>query len=309
MAACLSERGSPIVAVGSERPGAAQNFAADHGVETALESHAAVAEHPDVDVVYVATTNDLHLTNVLTCLEHGKPVLCEKPIALNGTQTREMFDTAARAGVFVMEAMWMRFQPFLAVVDGLVAEREIGDLIHIGATLGFRAPLDAGRRWVSSELGGGSILDLGVYPMTLIHHLVGSPVSFHAGTVLGPTGVDVEASVISRHGSDATASWTSTFRADTANEAVLSGREGRIRIAAPFHHSPRLNLERDGRVVATHDTSYEGHGFEFEVAEVERCVAGGLVESPIRPHKDTLAVMDWMDAVRARCGISYPAEG
>ena len=308
MVACLRDRGSPITAVGSSRPGAVAAFAEAYGIPHALGSHEAVAAHPDVDVVYVATTNDRHLENVLACVEHRTPALCEKPIALNGAETQQMFSAAEAAGVFVMEAMWMRFQPFVAEVDRLIDDGAIGPVRTITATLGFPAPVDDARRWLNRDLGGGTILDLGVYPMTLIHHLVGSPESFQAEAIIGPTGVDVETSVTSRHRADAAASWVSTFRSDTANEAIVSGPEGRLRITSPFHHSPLLVLERAGDVVEQFEVGTTTHGFEPEVAETERCIGEGLVESPLRPHGDTVAVMDWMDAIRARIGVTYPPD-
>jgi predicted dehydrogenase len=306
MVACLRERGSPIVVVGSARPGAAAEFAEAHDIPHAVGSHDEVAAHPEVDAVYVATTNDRHLANVLACVEHGTAALCEKPITLNAVQAREMFAAAERAGVFVMEAMWMRFQPFLATVDRLIDDGAIGDVRTITATLGFPAPNEMDRRWLSRPLGGGTILDLGVYPMSLIHHLAGSPTSFEADAVIGPTGVDVETAVISRHGGGVIASWVSTFRSHTANEAIVAGGEGRIRITAPFQHSSLVILERGGEVVDRLETDLGRHGFEPQVAETERCIDDGLVESPLRPHADTLAVMEWMDEIRGRVGVTFP---
>ena len=121
-------------------------------------------------------------------------------------------------------------------------------------------------------------------------------------------GVDVDIRVISHHAGNAGASVGATFLADAANEAVIGGRTGRLRIHAPFHHSPVITVERFGEVVATHDTSFTGHGFRFEVAEMERCVAAGLTESALRPAADTIAVMEWMDAIRARIGVVFPEE-
>ena len=170
------------------------------------------------------------------------------------------------------------------------------------------APQDADRRWVSRELGGGSLLDLGIYPLSLIQHLLGPPTSFEAQAWIGPTGVDLETTVVSHHPAGTSAAATSSFVTDLANEAVVSGTEGRIRLHAPFHHTHRLTVERGSKVVESFDTTYEGHGFRFEVAETERCVAAGLTQSPLRPHEATLAVMEWMDAIRARCGITYAAD-
>jgi len=308
MAGVLESVGSPVMAVGSGRPGAPELFAQQWSVPRAVHSHRAVAEIDEIDIVYVATTNDRHLRNVLDCVDLGKPALCEKPMAFNARQAAEMLRGARDAEVFVMEALWMCFQPFLAKVDDLIADGAIGEIRHVQAGLFFPARRDASRRWMSLDLGGGSLLDLGVYSLSLVRHLLGPPTSFEANAHVGPTGVDLDTRVLSHHVGDASASVTSAFTATTTNEAVVSGTEAQIVIHAPFHHSPLVTLERRGEVVASYDTSIEGHGFQFEIAEAERCVKGTLTESPMRLHADTLGVLEWMDAIRARCGIEFPAD-
>jgi predicted dehydrogenase len=204
--------------------------------------------------------------------------------------------------------MWMRFLPFVATLDELIADGAIGPVSHVAANLSFPATLDGDRRWVNRELGGGALLDLGIYPLSLIHHLLGPPEGFAAVADIGSTGVDVLTEVISTHGGGASAAAMCSFTADTTCEAVVSGPEGRIRLHRQFHHARRLTLERGGEEVAAYDTDFAGHGFRFEVAELERCVAAGLTESPLRPHADTLAVMEWLDAIRAECGIRYDVD-
>jgi predicted dehydrogenase len=308
MTGVLRSAESRVVAVGSGRADAAASFAAEHDIPTPVDSHRAVADLDDVDIVYVATTSNLHHQNVLDCIAAGKAVLCEKPVALNARDAAHMLEMARNAGVFVMEAMWMRFLPFISKLDALIAAGTIGDVTSVQADFMYMAPPDPTRRWWNRELGGGSLLDLGIYPLTLAHHLLGPPEELAAMARLSDTGVDIDTRVISHHAGRAAAALSSGFTADTANEATVAGTEGRIRVHAPFHHSPRLSVERRDEVVATHDTAYEGHGFRFEVAETERSVAAGLIESPIRPHADTLAVMEWMDAIRARCGVAYDAD-
>lgn len=308
MTETLHSVGSEVVAVGSARPGAPERFAAQWGIPLAVGSHRAVAEVVDVDIVYVATTNNLHHRNVLDCVEFAKPVLCEKPIALNARQAGEMLRAARDAGAFVMEAMWMRFMPFLEQVDELIKGGSIGDLVHVHATHSYPASTDALRRWVGLELGGGSLLDLGIYPISFVHHLLGPPTDFEANAHVGPTGVDLETRVMSRHGNGTTASMMSSFSAELPNEAIVSGSEALLRIHAPFYHSPLVTVERRGDVVASFDTGYVGNGFRFEVAEAERCVIEGLTESPVRAHADTLAVMEWLDVIRDRCGVRFLAD-
>lgn len=308
MAQVLAAVDSPVIAVGSARPGAAERFAQRSSIPRAVHSHRQVAEIEDVDVVYVATTNDRHLQNVLDCVELGKPALCEKPITINARQARQMLGAAREANVFVMEALWMRFQPFLPKVDELIAQGAIGEVRHVQAGFSIPPPQDESRRWLNRDLGGGSLLDLGIYPLSLVHYLLGPPATFQANAHIGPTGVDLDARVISQHAGGATASVAAGFTADIPIEAVVSGTEARIRIHSPFHHSPLVTLEHRGEVIASYDVSHNGHGFEYEIAEVERCLAANLTQSPLRTHADTLAVLEWLDAIRQQCGVEYPQD-
>lgn len=305
MAGTLRSVGAPIVAVGSRNDDAARTFAARWGIADTFDSHDAVAHHPSVDVVYVATTNDRHLPSVMACVEAGVPVLCEKPVALDLGQATTMLTAASTAGVFVMEAMWMRFLPHIELLDRLLAEGTIGDLNVIDANLSVFVPQDRGRRWLDRDLGGGSLLDLGVYPMSLVHHVVGPPVETRASARLADTGVDVAVSITSVHAGGTLGSIVCAFDSDTTDTAVLSGTEGRIVLHPRMHEAKRVTLERRGEVVEEFDTGFEGHGFRFEVAHVTECVRAGLVESPLRRHLDTLEVMAWMDDVRGTIGVEY----
>ena len=305
MVDALHAIGTPVVAVGSASPERSISFAAERGVERAVDTHAAVAELDCVDIVYIGTTNELHHRNALDAIAGGKHVLCEKPLALNASQAREMFSAAAGAGVLLMEAMWMRFCPFIDTLDELIGSGVIGEVTDVEAMFGFVAP--AGGRWTDRNRGGGALLDLGVYPLSLTHHLLGSPTAFEAIARV-EDGVDVDTRVVSHHAGGSVGYQGATLLADAANEAVVAGPDGRLRIHAPFHHTSTITLERGAEVLETYDTSFKGHGFQFEVAEMQRCVANGVTESPIRSAADTLAVMEWMDAIRARVGVVFPQE-
>jgi len=305
MVGTLRSVGSPVVAVGSGTPTRASAFAAKHDIARAVDSHGAVAGLGDVDIVYVGTTNDLHHANVLDAVAGGKHVLCEKSMALNAEQARGMFAAAADAKVLLMEAMWMRFCPFIETLDELIAGGAIGEVTDVEATFGFVAPV--GGRWTDRNRGGGALLDLGVYPLSLVHHLLGAPSAFET-IALVEEGVDLDTRVVSHHRGGSVAYAGATLLADAANEAVIGGPAGRLRIHAPFHHSSTITLERGAEIVETYDAGFTGHGFRFEVAEMERCVAAGSTQSGKRPPEDTLAVMEWMDAVRDRVGVQFPQE-
>jgi predicted dehydrogenase len=296
-----------VAVVGSRTIESAEAFAADRGIGTAVGSHDDVAAHPDVDAVYVASTNDLHRHNALTSIAAGRAVLCEKPLAFNAAQAGEMIAAARDAGVLFMEAMWMRFQPSLARVDELVASGAIGRSTHLECVFGFAATEDEQRRWFSNAMGGGSLLDLGIYPLTLAHHLLGQPTHYVAQAD-SVHDIDRATAVSSLHAGGAVGLLSSTLAADPSNEATLSGTEGRLRLHAPFHHAHRVTLERDEDVVATHDFPHDGTGYEFELEHFRRCLSDGLTESPVQTHADSLAIMTWMDGIRRQTGIVYPGE-
>lgn len=303
----IREAGGEVAAVASRSGETAQRFAGEHGVESWYGSYRELAEESGVDVVYVSSTNQRHRADTIMCLEAGRAVLCEKPVALNAPEAAEMANTASARGAFLMEAMWMTFQPSVLTLERLLAEGVIGPVHHLQVDFGFPADLDPRGRFASPELGGGALLDVGVYPLTLAHSLLGRPDRFETAAVLGPTGVDLQVGVISVHG-DVVASMSASLLADTALEAVVSGPEGRLRLHAPFHHSPRVTLHRGELMLEAWDRPVTGSPYRFEVEEVHRCLDAGVVESDRRPLTDTLEVMRWMDEIRERIGVTYPGE-
>ncbi|MBU1226689.1 MAG: Gfo/Idh/MocA family oxidoreductase [Actinobacteria bacterium] len=302
----IREAGGEVAAVGSRAEGTAAAFADHHRIPLRFGTYQALAGL-GLDAVYVATTNDRHLSAALPVLREGVAVLCEKPLALDAAQAAAMADAARSSGAFLMEAMWMVFQPAFETLERLIAEGTIGTVHHIRADFGFPADLDPAGRLADPALGGGALLDIGIYPLTLAHALVGPPDRFEAVAVIGPTGVDLQVGVASVHG-DVLADLSASFLADASLEAVVSGSGGRLRLHAEFHHSPRITLHRRGEQAGAWDTSYPGSGYRFEVDEVHRCLAAGRLESQRRPLADTLEVMQWMDAIRARIGVVYPGE-
>jgi predicted dehydrogenase len=300
--------GGEVVAVGSRAEATARQFAEAHGIPRWYDSYAGVMADPEVDVVYVATTNDLHHANTLDALAAGKHVLCEKPLALNSGQAIEMVNTARHSGLFLMEAMWMRFQPYFYKLEELVSEGRLGSIRWIQADFGFPARYDPAGRLFNPVLGGGSLLDLGVYPLTFAYSFLGEPVDVDATATLHERGVDEQVAMTLRHAGGAVSSLSCSIVADTSTEATVAGTRGRVRVHSPFHHSPMLSLQQAGSTVEVFDTSYEGNGLRFEAEEVHRCLQAGLLESPRVPHHDTLTVMRIMDEVRGRIGVVYPNE-
>jgi len=305
MVASTREAGGEVAAVASRSDGTAARFADQHGIPRRYGSTAALAG-AGLDAVYVASTNQAHLDDARLLLEAGVAVLCEKPLALNAAQGAAMAEAARASGAFLMEAMWMVFQPAFETLERLVAEGVIGPIHHVRADFGFPADLDPAGRLADPMLGGGALLDIGVYPLSLAHALLGPPTRLGTVAVIGPTGVDVQVGISSVHG-DALTDLSASFLADTSMEALVAGPEGRLRLHAPFHHSPQVSLHRRGAEVRVWDTS-AGAGYVPQVREVHRCVTRGMQESDRRSLADTLEVLQWMDAIRRQIGVRYPGE-
>jgi len=307
-AALVGTEGAELAAVGSRSAATAEAFAAAHGVEVAHDSYEGVFSDSRVDIVYVATPHALHRPNALAALAGGKAVLCEKPFAINGREAREMVAAARRAGLFLMEAMWTRFLPLVARLQEMLAGGAIGEPRLLSADFGFRADTDRRGIHFDPALGGGSLLDVGVYPVALSHLLWGSPERVEATATMGPTGVDEQCAMSLRWGNGAVASLSSSFLVDSPLGADISGTAGRVRIHRPWWRPDALTLTApDGRETRV-EAAFLGNGYVHEALEAQRCFRAGLLESPIMPLADSVATVDTLDAIRAAIGLRYPMD-
>lgn len=309
IAAALTEaitaEGGAVVAVSSASTERAAAFAAEHGIARHYGQHHELTADPDVEVAYVATTNDRHHLDVRACIEAGLPVLAEKPFALDLPLTRELLELAHERDVFVMEAMWMKLQPGFIDLQRRIAAGEIGPPRLVQADFGITANAESDRRWFSRELGGGALLDVGIYPLTLVIAVLGPPTKIVAVGELAATGVDAQVTVAMQHDTGLS-SWSCSFVADTGVEATVAGPHGSLRLRSEMHNSPGVSRRSGSDTLEFGEV--EGHdlGLRWEVREVERCLDEGLVESSIIPHAATLEVMAALDEVRRQVGISYP---
>ncbi|MDT5036523.1 MAG: hypothetical protein QOE03_1708 [Micromonosporaceae bacterium] len=294
-----------VAAVGSRSQEAADRFAATHGIPRAYGSWQALADDADVDVIYVATPHSAHHRAALTCLRAGRAVLCEKPLTLDHAQAEELVRMARTAGVFLMEAMWMRCFPAIRAIRALVDQGAIGDVTSVHADFGLSAPLDATHRLRAPGLGGGALLDLGVYPVAFAHLMLGVPADIRAWAGLTPEGVDENTGLTFGYASGAVASLTCSLVGETPNTATVTGTRGRIELPPAFYRPARYTLVRDGAAPQLFECPFDGFGYHFEAAEVHRCLRAGLPESPLVPLADTLAVLATLDAVRAQIGVTY----
>lgn len=303
----IREEGGEVTAVSSASRERADRFASEHGIPRAHGHHHALAEDPDVDVVYVATTNDRHHGDALACIAAGRPVLLEKPFCLDLPQAREVVDRARTDGVFVMEAMWMRFQPAFLEVERRIADGQIGQPQLVQADLGFHAESDPTGRLFTARLGGGSLLDVGVYPLTLAISLLGVPTTASAVARLNDEGVDTQVSAAMQH-DHGTSTWSCSLVTDSGMEATVGGTEGSLRLEAPFHLGPRITRRHHGAVVEEFTVPEAELMYRFEVREVHRCLDQGTTESRRMPLDLTLTVMGCMDDLRHQIGVAYPHE-
>jgi len=300
--------GAELVAVGSRDAGRAAQFAADFNIPNVHGSYQALAEDPQVDAVYIGTPHAFHEDHTVLCLDHGKHVLCEKPLAINATQARRMADAARSHDLLLMEAMWTRFLPAIVAVRALLAEGAIGRPRMMAAEFGFAAPYDPDSRLFNPHLGGGALLDLGIYPLSLASMLFGAPVEISSYANLSPTGVDQEAAVQMRHSQGELAQFTVAFTLEARNEAVIWGREGSIRLHAPFWGCERITLRDRAGTEDTRAYPHGGEGFTHEAVAFMDLIRAGDLDSPVMPLAETLAIHGTMDAIRAQWGLKYPME-
>ncbi|ROS76612.1 Gfo/Idh/MocA family protein [Cellulomonas sp. PhB143] len=299
---------SSVVAVGSRDADKAQAFADEHAPGArAHGSYEDLVADPEVDVVYVASPHSHHHEHALLAVRAGKHVLVEKAFTRNEAEAREVLDAAREAGVFVMEAMWTRFLPHVAAIRAAIARGEIGDVVNVSAAHGQAFPLDPGHRLYAPELAGGALLDLGVYPIAFAHDLLGAPDAVTAVGALTETGVDGQVSIVLSHGPRAQSTLQTSLWAVGENGAVVTGSRGRIEVDGWFYTPTGFRVVRDDGVSWTYE-GFAGEGKEYEAAEVARCVAAGLTESPRMTWDDTLAIIRTMDEVRRQVGVAYPGE-
>ncbi|MET9619467.1 Gfo/Idh/MocA family oxidoreductase [Streptomyces sp. NPDC006464] len=309
----LGMEDAEVVAVASRTEASAKSFADRFGIPRAYGDWAALAADPEVDVVYVATPHHAHRAAAGLALEAGKAVLCEKAFTIDAVEAEELVALARDRGLFLMEAMWMYCNPLIRRVAALVADGAIGEVRTVQADFGLEGPFAADHRLRDPAVGGGALLDLGVYPVSFAQLLLGEPDSVQAHALLSPEGVDLNTAVLlGWSDSGASALLSCSIAADTPMTASVTGSRGRIDFPRGFFHPERFTLHRTGHEPEDHviagDGTAERYTFRHEAAEVMRCLRAGETESPLVPLDGSLAVMRTLDAVRDRIGVRYPAE-
>ena len=297
-----------LVAVGSRTAESAEAFGERFSVPRRHDSYVALASDPDVDAIYVATPHPLHHDNTIMCLEAGKAVLCEKPFAINAGQAQAMVATARARGVFLMEAMWTRFLPHIVRLRELLAANTIGEVRMLQVDFGFRTSFNPQGRLFDPALGGGALLDVGIYPVSLASMILGAPERVTGMAQLGETGVDEQSAMIFGYAGGQLALLSQAIRTNSPHEALLLGTSGKIRMHSSWWKATTITLSVDGRPDELIDLPGVGNGYNYEAAEVGRCLHAGRTESDVMPLDETLAIMRTLDEVRAQWGLRYPGE-
>ncbi|HEX6226047.1 MAG TPA: Gfo/Idh/MocA family oxidoreductase [Chryseolinea sp.] len=299
-----------LMAVGSRDHQKAIEFAARHNSKLAFGTYEELVSCPEVDVVYVATPHGLHREHAMLCIQHKKAVLCEKAFALNSFDAAAMIEAAKKNKVFIMEAFWTKFIPQYEKVESLIQSGAIGQIKFIQADFGFKASTPPAPRLYEPHLGGGALLDIGIYPVFLAISLLGRPGEVFATMKPFSTGVDQQIAIALKFETGALASLSATFEAATPVEATISGDDGCIRMTNRFHN-PTGNVALTRNLLPVEIGSIhreQGHGYQFEARHVGDCLRKQLLESPVMRHSDTLLLMETLDRIRAVCGIRYPAD-
>lgn len=305
--------GARLGAIASRDTEKSRNFAATHNAPHIYDNYAALAADPAIQAIYIATPHGFHAEHALLCLRQGKAVLCEKPMALFAREVQGMIDASRENNAFLMEAMWTRFIPLMGAVMDLVDSGQIGALRYIRADFGFLSAFDPAGRLYNLRLGGGSLLDIGIYPLFLCLQLLGEPEGITAVGRLSPTGSDETCHAILQYseGADASAATaviSSTLVCQTSLTAEIAGTEGMIRIPTSWYKNDRFEWNRTGEPVVTVQLEPMVNGFEYQIAEVMRCMEQGLIESPSLPHAFSLMMCRTMDTIRAQIGVKYANE-
>jgi predicted dehydrogenase len=297
-----------LLAVASRNPRTAEEFARAFNVPRRYSPYEAMLQDPDVDVVYVATPHSFHKENTIMCLEAGKPVLCEKPFTINAQEAEEVIAVARQRGLFLMEAMWTRFLPMMVKIREMLEQGSIGEVQMLIADFGERVQFDPKSRLFDPHLGGGALLDLGVYPISLASMIFGPPARVTSLAQLGETQVDEQEGMVFHYDGGQMAVLYASVRVRTPQEAIIVGTNGRIRVHAPWWAPNQFTISTP-KTDTDMIVPFAGNGYNYEAKEVMACLRAGKTESPIMSLDETLSIMRTMDELRAQWGMRYPQEG
>jgi predicted dehydrogenase len=298
--------GAEIYAVAS-RSGA-EKFVHDFEIPVVYGSYEALVQDPKVDGIYIATPHNFHFENAQMCLQAGKAVLCEKPLTVNARQAQSLIQLSHENRVFLMEALWTRYLPLYTEVRKLLDEEVIGEVVAMQSTFCFKSIKDEKERWLNPDLAGGTLLDLGIYPISVSQWVMGgNPVEVQSQAVLDSTGVDIVLAANLQYSTGAVSQFTTSFIHKARNDFTIYGTRGKIILDEPFWGGTKGVVSAGPRHLDL-EKPFRSHGFEYEIEEAVRCIREGRLESPSMTHADSLANIQLMDTIREQVGVKYPFE-
>jgi len=297
-----------LYGVASRNETRAQEFAAKFDGKNIYTSYETMVNDPNIDGVYIATPHRFHYEQTMLCLDAGKPVLCEKPLTVNAVETQALIEKAKINKVFLMEALWTRYLPIYDQIREWLDSTVIGDVKFLISTFGFALPSDPEDRWLNPELAGGTLLDMGVYPIAISQWVTGmEPKTVSSQAIIGETGVDLLTSATFQYENGIVSQFSSNFITQNLNDFTIYGTKGSIRIHPFFWDCTKATLTTSGQEL-TIEKPFRATGFEYQAEEAMHCIREGLLESPKMTHADTLANMKLMDSIRENIGLKYPFE-
>ena len=304
--------GATLTACGSRSKNTADEFANKFSIPNSHDSYTALVNDKDVDVIYVASPHGLHYEHVLLCLQNKKAVLCEKAFAINSRQANEMIDEAKRQKLFLMEALWSKFTPQYNTMQQMITNGELGEIESMLVNFGFIPEAPFPSRLYEPLLGGGSLLDIGIYNVFYALSVLGRPDIIEASMTPANTGVDEQCAATFRYHDGRIAQLFSTFSSNLATEADINGRKGRLRLTPRFYNPTTAVIEFypgriDSKKIIPHH-SEPGFGYQYQARHVCDCLRQGITESPVMTHADTLLIMETLDRIRAGAGIHYDVD-
>jgi predicted dehydrogenase len=300
--------GAQVTAVGSRAEDSAKIFGERFNIPNCYEGYENLVNDPELDVVYVSSPNTFHYEHTLSALRAGKAVLCEKPFTINAQEAHELVLQARQRKLFLMEGMWTRFFPIMIKLRELLANRTIGEAHTLIADAGIRRSVETKERLFRLDLGGGALLDLGVYPISLASMIFGKPERIKTMAHFGEYEVDERMGILLGFPNGSLASLYTAIRTESPKEALILGSKGMIRIHANFITPTRLTVTLYGESEKVIDENMVGNGMNYEADEIMRCLRAGKIESPLMPLDESVRIMETLDTIRAHLDFKYPTE-
>jgi len=300
-----------LTAIASRNKQTLELFTKDFPCKHLHNSYESLAANKEVDVIYIATPHSHHYEHTMLCLNHNKAVLCEKAFAINSRQAIEMIKTAKERKIFLMEALWTKFLPHYKKLQELLQQKTLGDIKSVLVNFGFKTSDKSPQRLFDPLLGGGTLLDIGIYNVFMTLSILGKPDAIEATMIAAPTGVDEQIAVLFKYNNGAMAQLFSSFATNLPTQAEINGTEGCITLTTRFYEpsatiqlSKKIPYERE--IIAVEKEA--GFGYHYEARHVNECLKKGLVESPVMTHADTLLLMEILDSIRNKARIEYPQD-